>query len=206
MAKSSSIANFWLVSVLLLGLALVVPGAQAEPRYGTNTSPADQPAFGTLARTLGVFEDAYGLCDIDPAAYETLLDRCIAQGGRPWHCSELARRAACRPRVVSPPDRPGSGGVNPFADMINRGDMKVFDPTLAGQTQGCIGPKPRDIGCTTLCKPCITFVCSDGEWKSDRIDFPDDICEPRGGGGGPSSTACPRTDTGFCPAECSVCF
>ena len=88
------------------------------------------------------------------------------------------------------------------------GGMQIFDPSLAGQTQGCQPPRPDDIGCSVLCKPCITFVCVEASWTAERIDFPDEICNPPGGGGGPGPdmTACPRSDTGFCPAECSMCF
>ena len=30
---------------------------------------------------------------------------------------------------------------------------------------GCESEKPDDLGCTTLCKPCVTFICVEGEWE-----------------------------------------
>ena len=69
----------------------------------------------------------------------------------------------------------------------------------------CELPKPEDLGCTTICKPCVTWVCKEGKWERLDIQNPD-ICGSNGGPGSPPPSACPRTDTGFCPAECKFCF
>lgn len=191
---------------ILLSLFLVIvfaaPSAQAQSSYGTAKPHHGTRNAGDLARFLAAMELDVGGCNIDPDMYNLALDKCREEGGPPRQCQTYALRAACVPQVTTPPE-PSSG--NRFTDLVARGGMKVFDPERIGQTEGCSGPKPDDIGCTTICKPCITFICSDGEWQAERIDFPDELCKPIGGGG-PSATACPRGPTGFCPAECSMCF
>ncbi len=84
-------------------------------------------------------------------------------------------------------------------------DFAVRVDLYDGQSQ-CEGEKPANIGCTTLCKPCIVFICENGEWVREDLDMQDEeFCKPHLPGDKPPS-ACPRTSTGFCPAECSVCF
>ncbi len=72
-------------------------------------------------------------------------------------------------------------------------------------TFSCPGPKPKNIGCTTVCKPCKTYVCVNGAWVPTDLDWPDRLCESRPGTGG-GGNVCVGTDTGFCPAECSSCM
>ena len=84
-------------------------------------------------------------------------------------------------------------------------DWKLKDPDIP-DTKPCDTPKPNDIGCTTICKPCKTFVCNNGEWESVDIDSPDFICDPPSGPSAPDPFGCPRGGNGFCPAECSFCF
>jgi len=191
---------------LLVAVFLAVSAASAQPRSDRAAQRGDMPDYGTLSRVVGAMQEGVGGCNINPDVYEFELDRCVALGGPPRQCATLALHAACEPQVVAPVDPPTPSGGNPFADLATAGDLKVFDPSIAGRTAGCEGPKPSDIGCTTLCKPCITYICLDGEWQAQRIDFPDEICRPIRTGSGPSATACPRGPNGFCPAECSVCF
>lgn len=69
----------------------------------------------------------------------------------------------------------------------------------------CSSPRPANIGCRVLCKPCFTFFCENGRWVREAIEMPDGVCNRRPLGGRPAS-ACPRGEGGFCPAECSICF
>lgn len=73
------------------------------------------------------------------------------------------------------------------------------------ESEGCDeSEKPDDVGCTTICKPCKTFVCVDGEWQPTDIKPPEDLCEPRGGSLPPRG--CPLGENRFCPAECHICY
>ncbi|MGH9429403.1 MAG: hypothetical protein ACRD2L_24220, partial [Terriglobia bacterium] len=40
----------------------------------------------------------------------------------------------------------------------------VLDIHNIDGSSGCKKEKPKDIGCTTVCKPCVTWVCRNGEW------------------------------------------
>ena len=90
---------------------------------------------------------------------------------------------------------------------VSIGDFKVktdlFQEPIPPE---CPLPRPKKIGCTTLCKPCIEWFCQDGKWMRIDLGFPDEFCErdriPQDQG----PFACPRTSTGFCPSECSICF
>ena len=101
-------------------------------------------------------------------------------------------------------DRAPTGGSVLVSDLkVNLGPLKVKldrdnDPA------DCTQPRPADIGCTTLCKPCVTWICVDGQWERFRIETPD-LCEPREPTD-PGPFGCPRDETGFCPAECSFCY
>lgn len=93
------------------------------------------------------------------------------------------------------------------------GDFKLQlpEPPEPDPSRRCTEPKPDDIGCSLVCKPCVTFVCVDGEWVRQEIDFPEGICDPAST---PEPVACPlteiKTETGathrFCAAECDICF
>lgn len=76
----------------------------------------------------------------------------------------------------------------------------------ANPPTGCAQPRPDNIGCSLLCKPCIVWICQNNRWVQRSVETPKEICERRRPGGGPRLTACPRTSEGFCAAECSVCF
>lgn len=93
-----------------------------------------------------------------------------------------------------------------------RGELAITDLQVkldAGEPstepQACTQPKPDNLGCTTVCKPCITWICVDGEWQREPIEWDDGLCSPPDPEE-PGPFACPRDETGFCPAECSVCF
>ena len=108
--------------------------------------------------------------------------------------------AACNPGESAPSS---SGG--PATSGLAIADFKLDLRTVANpKTEAACSAvvKPPDIGCTTLCKPCKTSVCQNGEWVRIDIATPE-LCKGRPGGTPPS--ACPRTPEGFCPAECHVC-
>ena len=126
---------------------------------------------------------------------------------------------ACDP---TPSDGQG-GGMNVSAVALQDVPIKV-DWRIPNDPM-CLEPQPDDIGCTTLCKPCLTFQCEDGEWVGINIDPPDFVCNPDFPGSGDDLTACPRQSglvlfsaagddfsggqdeiPGFCPAECSFCY
>ena len=88
------------------------------------------------------------------------------------------------------------------AHLISDIPLKV----VTANGSGCESEKPEDIGCTTLCKPCVTFICVEGEWERLDIDYPDGLCDPPNLPDPPPLSGCPRTAEGFCPAECSFCF
>jgi hypothetical protein len=89
--------------------------------------------------------------------------------------------------------------------------MKLPDPPKPDPPTPCTTPKPDDIGCNFVCKPCVTFICVDGEWVRDEIDFPEGMCDSSPG---LEPVGCPlteiKTETGvshrFCAAECAFCF
>lgn len=96
-------------------------------------------------------------------------------------------------------------------------EVRFPEPPQAQQAklaQNCTEPKPPDLGCTTLCKPCVTFRCVDGEWVRDEIDW-GILCEPRSPQD-PGPTACRRSKLpdqgtglevpGYCPPQCDICF
>ena len=87
-----------------------------------------------------------------------------------------------------------------LADLPIKVDWQIPSPTA------CLEPRPDDIGCTTLCKPCKTWFCTDGEWVPHDISTPDFICDPPTSGFGDDPFACPKSPEGFCPAECSFCY
>jgi len=93
----------------------------------------------------------------------------------------------------------------PITGLAALADLPLRVVAMKGSS-GCVEEKPDDIGCTTMCKPCVTFVCREGEWESLDIGFPDEICDPPDIPSGPGPFGCPRTPEGFCPAECSFCF
>jgi hypothetical protein len=72
--------------------------------------------------------------------------------------------------------------------------------------EACSQPRPRRIGCTTLCKPCVVWVCKAGEWQ--RLTLP---ASPGCPGGSATGPACPLIPSplipghGTCPSGCSVC-
>ena len=71
----------------------------------------------------------------------------------------------------------------------------------------CNAPRPKDIGCTTLCKPCITWRCQEGKWVEFELNTTDDaICEASPDLGDQTLSACPRGPEGFCAAECHICY
>ena len=79
--------------------------------------------------------------------------------------------------------------------------IKVPDPPA---TMKCDpAERPDDIGCTTICKPCKTSFCVDGQWVPEDIDT-SELCQRPGTGIPPS--CCPRGPGFFCPAECSCCI
>ena len=97
----------------------------------------------------------------------------------------------------------GCDGVTGTREAVAIPDIAI-STEFANGFSGCTTPKPDDIGCTTMCKPCITSFCVNKTWVRQDIDWPPEICEPRPDPLPP--TGCPRTDTGFCPAECHICF
>src|SRR5436305_672309 len=69
---------------------------------------------------------------------------------------------------------------------------------------GCTSPRPKDVGCTVVCKPCGTWICKDGKWVAYVIP-PPRFCDSKTAGNA-SGTMCPRGVDGFCPAECNICY
>ena len=95
------------------------------------------------------------------------------------------------------------GNANPGA--LRMADLRINLSGFSSSSE-CEGDKPPDIGCTTLCKPCVTWVCEDGDWvRLDLTMSGDPMCTGSNAPGGSDPAACPRRGT-FCPAECSYCF
>ena len=101
-------------------------------------------------------------------------------------------------------------GVGCNGEVAPRSAIPITDLKLklpdSPDTTACKLPKPADIGCTTICKPCKTFVCQNGEWEPHDVEPPEFVCDSSRGSNGQDISACPRSSTGFCPAECSLCF
>lgn len=200
-----------------------LPAAQAQELSFDEQMTQVERQFPLVARANRFLKDIVGFCSIDPKVFQQVFESCLATsdeigGGSPqeWNkwCREVARSAACVPPVLTqtepPPGRTPPAGVldHPFAEIVATGEIAIMDPVRGegADPEACTRPRPANLGCRFMCKPCITFVCENGEWQRESLDFPDEICEPRTPAGGTSATACPRGDTGFCPAECSICF
>ncbi len=92
-----------------------------------------------------------------------------------------------------------------FADF----DLKLPENQNASarESERCPEPKPKGFGCKYLCKPCIRYICINGQWEELQYDWKEDpFCQPRPRPNSPRPSACPRSEVGFCPAECSFCF
>ncbi len=74
--------------------------------------------------------------------------------------------------------------------------------TNAAANGECRGPRPRNRGCSIICKPCFIAECEDGKWVYESVDWGD---ECSGGGGGGGGTCCQVPLSGGCPAECQCC-
>ncbi len=93
-----------------------------------------------------------------------------------------------------------------FSDVpINTGPLKLKLDELNDPSECDPEERPEDIGCTTLCKPCVTSLCLDGKWVAEHVEIPKDLCEPPEPDD-PGPFGCPSGDFGFCPAECSFCY
>ncbi len=93
------------------------------------------------------------------------------------------------------------------SDVQIKLDTFTADLDVRHDPSQCSAPRPENIGCTTLCKPCIVWVCQDGQWERlDLSTMDDEICEPIDRPDAPDPFACPRDENGFCPAECSFCY
>lgn len=91
----------------------------------------------------------------------------------------------------------------PSVDPVAISDFKLKLPDRDGPSGCDESERPKDVGCTTLCKPCLTSFCVDGKWVREKIEFGEE-CDPLDLDFPPSG--CPRTQSGFCPAECHICF
>ena len=98
-----------------------------------------------------------------------------------------------------------TSSITDGAFYIPKGGWEIYLPP--GDTPdptSCPGPKPANIGCSSICKPCIVHVCMNGEWTQYKLEWPKDMCSR------PSSTTkakiCPRSPTGYCPPECQICI
>lgn len=195
-----------MIGFLLVGVAGMAAGqlAASKKDYSDEEFAEQwdevQKKFPLVAQGFSFLQNLSKFCNVDEACFRTLQDNCLRQGLPPRFCLEESRRACCKPLVVqpTPPAEPPR--------LIDVSGVKVLDPGRGGSSSECNpAERPRDIGCSRICKPCVTFVCIDGEWEPLRMDFPDGLCDPRPPLD-PPITACPRSSTGFCPAECSVCF
>jgi hypothetical protein len=105
-----------------------------------------------------------------------------------------------------PPPSPGNGGNSggnvPISSFtLNLAPLQVrLDSVFPSRF--CRAPRPQNRGCGAVCKPCVVFVCRNGQWQPEPMNWPEEICEPRPG---IQPVACPRESGGFCPAECRVC-
>lgn len=98
-----------------------------------------------------------------------------------------------------------TGGLLVADLRVNIGPMKAKLDEV-NPPSGCTSPRPDDIGCFTVCKPCVIFYCLEGEWvRLDVHDLADEFCQPLDPGG-ESPFGCPRDENGFCPAECGFCY
>lgn len=104
---------------------------------------------------------------------------------------------------------PPSGTVA-ISDFELRTDLgEAFEPPEEGQVDPdfCPLPKPDDIGCGQLCKPCVTHRCQDGEWVRHEVTFPEGLCPTGVSVDTVQVRTCPRDpETLVCPAECAVCI
>jgi hypothetical protein len=188
--------------VLMAGPAVGQPAA-TDPAYDddefTRQMSQVEKEFPLVARGFGFLQELFQICNVDESCFRALQNQCLRDGLPPRFCFESSRRACCKPPVLQPPE-PFTGPTR----ILDATDVRVLDPGRGGSTDQCTSPRPPDIGCSRICKPCVTSVCVDGEWERVDIDFPDGFCD-RGPMDPPFNT-CPRTGTGFCPAECHLCF
>jgi hypothetical protein len=102
---------------------------------------------------------------------------------------------------------PSKAGVTPVDASRRIADFKIKLPTRATDAE-CKTPKPRTVGCTTVCKPCEFSVCVNGKWVREQVDTRD-FCKPpsKGGVPGEEGFGCliPKGET-LCPQDCDFCF
>lgn len=179
--------------LLTLAAVVVIFGCeQKQPGDSSKTGKVCHIVGGPHDGKQGRYDREGACCDADSSGDEV-------PGG--WGCTGCGGKAEGKCK-----DGPKPQGGSPFARLeLALGDLPLkFD--AGSSEQRCTEPKPDDIGCTTLCKPCKIWICIDGEWDSDDFDWSGEICDGFDIDLGDDPAACPRTAEGFCPAECSFCF
>lgn len=90
----------------------------------------------------------------------------------------------------------------PSSDLVAITDFELKLPDRDGPSGCDQSVKPEDVGCTTVCKPCQTSICLDGEWVPDNVEMPKEICDPPDL---PENRpfGCPRTGHGLLPSRMS---
>jgi len=198
------------LTLLCAGPALSNAGEGAEgeatdaDRELTRQLEQVEESFPMVSRSLEFLRAATRFCAVDQVCFRALQDNCLQNGLPPQFCLDSSREACCKtPVLVDTSIQPAEPGAATTLDDLT--GVLVTDASVGQEPSKCTDPRPSDIGCSRLCKPCTTFVCLDGEWKPQEITFPEGLCDPRGDLDPPFKT-CPRTSTGFCPAECHLCF
>lgn len=54
-------------------------------------------------------------------------------------------------------------------NVVSEG-REIAPTTQENVTQACSGPRPERIGCRYIGKPCIEFVCTNGQWEPVNIE------------------------------------
>jgi hypothetical protein len=187
--RSRPTAWFWLLALSIAIAAGCQQKGGDSPKAGKACHVVGGPNDGKEGR----YDREGDCCDADESGDEI-------PGG--WGCT------SCGPGSLGKCEdgpKPSGGGSRfgalevALADLPVKVDPGPLDPA-------CPGPRPDNIGCTTLCKPCKIFLCIDGEWRAEDLPWPDGVCDGPEIDLGDDPFACPRSPEGFCPAECSFCF
>lgn len=188
---------------MALGQATQSTYSDANKEFARQLGEVEE-RFPMVAKSLSHLQSLQRLCNVDQACFDTAQALCLQSDLPPKFCFESSRDACCKPLVVFPgATPPASPSVT--TDIADLAGIHVLDMSVGEEPADCAEPRPADIGCGAICKPCVSSVCIDGEWERVEIIPPEELCAPRGPMD-PPFNACPRTPDSFCPAECHICF
>jgi hypothetical protein len=176
--------------MMVLGLVGCQPVRSTEEMQQTETSnrlPVDELQLSDLEVNLGV-----------------LKLRSYVDSGGLTHTNYAELFEWCAPGA----DIDGGVPTDPYsAEFSDLCPSERVLEWLEEHNQACDPAEKPDEPICYICKPCLFYICVDGEWKLERMGWEGDpLCEPRPGPSPAPWDTCPRDPaTGVCPAECDFC-